>query len=83
MSNTTNTNSTDCLHTLRVACPDCGQEMRLLAYNAVRHEKYDRKCRSCGSVWEITRDSLGTTALGSVDLLEWEQVKRGTKAVAR
>lgn len=71
-------NHNDCLHTLRVACPDCGQEMRLIAYNSVPREVYDRKCRNCGSVWEITRKSGGTTEFGFVDILEWEQVKRGT-----
>jgi hypothetical protein len=68
---------TDCLHTLRVFCPDCSQGMRLIAYNAVRREKYERRCRKCSSIWEITRESVSAKGGVFVDVLEWDQMKRG------
>lgn len=67
------THNTDCLHTLNLKCPTCEKGMRLIAYNAVKFERYERKCGKCNTRWHITRTcSAIANDLGWIDTLEWE-----------
>ena len=69
------TTNTDCLHTLNVKCPNCEKAMRLIAYNSVKFEKYDRKCRGCKTQWEITRTGVTLAGgIGFVDTTEWQEI---------
>jgi hypothetical protein len=61
------------LFQMKLACPTCGQAMRHNCYTAVKHEKFDRKCKGCKTVWAVDRKFAGCKNGAMVNVLEWEE----------
>lgn len=62
---------------LRVQTPCCGIAVRLSVIPAVTVERYDRICRECGAMWQVTRATIaddGSETIRRIDRLDWEEV---------
>lgn len=59
---------------LRSQTPCCGADVRLFVVDGVPVERYDRRCRTCGTDWQVTRTTIvvGTDdTVRRIDRLDW------------